>query len=122
MVQRIVFRQRGQRPGESVHHYVTDLWCLASLCKFGNLEEEMIRDQLAEHTTDPKLWEKLFMSLDDLPLSRAVVMALQLESAALLASRLAASDPAPSQSAPLAQTVALTAQLSEPTSPQDNLE
>ncbi|CAK6974056.1 uncharacterized protein LOC114461062 [Scomber scombrus] len=27
----------------------------------------MIRDQLAEHTTDPKLREKLFMSPDDLP-------------------------------------------------------
>ena len=82
----------------------------------------MIRDQLAEHTTDPKLREKLFMAPDDMTLSKAVEIAFQLESAALLASQLAASDPAPSRLAPLAQTVALTAPLSEHTSLPDELE
>jgi len=37
MVCRIVFHQRRKWPGESVHHYVTDLRCLAIICKFGNL-------------------------------------------------------------------------------------
>lgn len=69
MVRWIILCQR-QHPGEWVHRYVTDLWCLASLGKFGPLEEEMIHDQLAEHTTDPKLWERLFMLPDDLLLSR----------------------------------------------------
>ncbi|KAI3360335.1 hypothetical protein L3Q82_014649 [Scortum barcoo] len=105
IVRRIVFRQRRQRPGESVHHYAADLRCLASLCKFGRLEEEMIRDKLAEHTIDTKLREKLFMSPDDLSLVKAVELAFQLESAALLTSRLTAPDAAPSHSAQLAQTV-----------------
>ncbi|KAI3358905.1 hypothetical protein L3Q82_015296 [Scortum barcoo] len=58
IVRRIVFRRHHQRPGELVHHYIADLQCLASLCKFGRLEEQMIWDQLAEHTIDPKLREK----------------------------------------------------------------
>lgn len=40
----------------------------------------MIRDQLAAHATDPKLREKL-------PLLKAVEMAFQLKSAALLAAK-----------------------------------
>lgn len=39
MVWQIVFRQRQQRPGESVNHYVAELRCLASLCKFSPLGE-----------------------------------------------------------------------------------
>uniref|UniRef100_A0A3Q1EX16 Retrotransposon gag domain-containing protein n=1 Tax=Acanthochromis polyacanthus TaxID=80966 RepID=A0A3Q1EX16_9TELE len=108
IVRRIVFCQRRQRPSESVHQYVVDLQGLASLCKFGTLENEMIRDQLAEHATDLKLCEKLFMAPDDTTLSKAVEIAFQLESAALLASQLAASDLAPSHPASLAaQTVAV---------------
>ncbi|KAM7367484.1 hypothetical protein PAMP_013776 [Pampus punctatissimus] len=119
IVRRIVFRQRKQRPGESIHHYVADLRCLASLCKFGTLEEEMIRDQLAEHTTNPRLREKLFISPDDTTLSRTVELAFQLESAAQLSSQLAASDPPSPRLAALAQTVAKTNPLSEPSSPPD---
>uniref|UniRef100_A0A667WQF1 Retrotransposon gag domain-containing protein n=1 Tax=Myripristis murdjan TaxID=586833 RepID=A0A667WQF1_9TELE len=102
IARRIAFCQRRQRQGESVHHYVTDLRCLASLCKFDTLEQEMIRDQLAEHTTNPKLREKLLMSPDDTTLTAAIEMAFQLESAAQLTSQLAALDPPPSHSTPLA--------------------
>ncbi|XP_057713151.1 uncharacterized protein K02A2.6-like [Corythoichthys intestinalis] len=127
MVRRIIFRQRRQRPGESVHHYVADLRGLASVCRFGDLEDEMIRDQLAEHTTDLKLREKLFLSPDDTSLSRAVEMAFQLESAALLASQLAASGPAPAlpHLAPHlspSHTVALAAPLPDTAAPLDELE
>lgn len=59
MVPRIIVRQCRQRLGESVHQDVTDLCCLASLCKCSLLEEEMIWDQLAEHTIDSKLRKKL---------------------------------------------------------------
>lgn len=62
----------------------------------------MIPDQFAEHTTDLKLWEKLFMSPDNVSLSKVVEMAFQLESAPLLASQLAISNPAPLHSGPLA--------------------
>lgn len=75
LVHRIVFRQRKQEPGESAHHYVADLRSLARPCKFGTLEDEMIRDQMAEHTNYPKLREKLLMSPDDLSLTKAVDMA-----------------------------------------------
>lgn len=84
---RIVVRR--QWPGESVHQYVTDLQCLATLCKFGSLEDEITRDQLAEHTIDPKLQEKLFTAPDNLLLSKSVEMAFQMESAAQLALRTA---------------------------------
>ncbi|XP_035535826.1 uncharacterized protein LOC118341631 [Morone saxatilis] len=110
MVRQIIFRQRRQRPGESVHQYVADLRCLASLCKFNALEDEMNRDQIAEPTVDPMLREKLFMAPDDLPLSKVVELAFQLESAAQLASRLAAPAPAPPHATSLAQTVAPLAQ------------
>ncbi|KAJ8333462.1 hypothetical protein SKAU_G00414700 [Synaphobranchus kaupii] len=106
MFRRIVFRQRRQQTGESVHHYVADLRSLASLCKFGALEEELIRDQLAEHTNNPKFREKLLMSPDDLPLAKAVEMAFQMECAASLASQLAPSSPFPSRPMLLTQTVA----------------
>ncbi|KAJ8352061.1 hypothetical protein SKAU_G00235370 [Synaphobranchus kaupii] len=106
MFRRIVFRQRRQQTGESVHHYVADLRSLASLCKFGALEEELIRDQLAEHTNNQKFREKLLMSPDDLSLAKAVEMAFQIECAASLASQLAPSSPFPSQPMLLTQTVA----------------
>ncbi|KAI3364020.1 hypothetical protein L3Q82_010785, partial [Scortum barcoo] len=107
---------------KSVHHYVADLRCLASLCKFGRLEEEMIRDQLAEHTINPKLREKLFMSPDDLSLVKAVELAFQLESAALLTSRLTAPDAAPSHSAQLAQMVTPATRSPSPALAHDELE
>ncbi len=40
---------------EQVHHYVADLRGLAILCKFGALEDELIMDQLDEHTNNPKV-------------------------------------------------------------------
>lgn len=106
-VRRIIFRQCTQRLDESVHHFVVDLWGLASLCKFGTLEEEMIMDQLEEHTTSSQLQEKLFMSPDNLTLSKAVKLAFQFKSAAQLTLQLAASGlPSPCPAA-LAQTVKL---------------
>uniref|UniRef100_A0AAY4BRS2 Retrotransposon gag domain-containing protein n=1 Tax=Denticeps clupeoides TaxID=299321 RepID=A0AAY4BRS2_9TELE len=89
ILRRVVFRQRRQQPGKSVHHYMTDLQVLASFCKFGTMEDEFIRDQLAEHTNNPRIREKFIMSSDDLTLAIAVELAFQMESAAELTSRLA---------------------------------
>ena len=47
---RVIFRQRRQRFSESVEQFVADLWRLASVCKYGALQDEMIRDQLILHT------------------------------------------------------------------------
>ncbi|XP_041926596.1 uncharacterized protein LOC121690230 [Alosa sapidissima] len=82
ILRRIVFRQRKQKVSESVQHYVADLRSLAVFCKFGDMEEEMIRDQLAEHATHPKIREKLIMSPDDLTLKKATELTSQLASRA----------------------------------------
>ncbi len=48
----------------------------------------MIRDQLIEHTNDTKVCETLLLEPDDLSLSRAITIALRIESAAACASAL----------------------------------
>ncbi|ROL51965.1 hypothetical protein DPX16_19484 [Anabarilius grahami] len=77
-----VFCRRHQLPGESMHQYVANLRGLANSCKFGGLRDEMIRNQLIEHTNDNKIRETLLLQPDDLTLSRAIVVAFQVESAA----------------------------------------
>lgn len=69
------------RPGESVHQYVANLSGMANLCKFGTLQDELIRDQLAEHTNNPRIPEKSIMSPDDLTVNKAVEIAFQIETA-----------------------------------------
>ena len=49
----------------------------------------MIRDQLAEHATHPKMCEKLIMSPDYLTLRKALEIALQIDKATELTSQLA---------------------------------
>ncbi len=101
LLQRFLFRQRHQLPGESVLQYVANLRGFASTCKFGALQEEMIRNQLIEHTNDAKVRETLLLEPDDLSLSRAITIALRIESPAACASALSkqqtiADCPAPS--------------------------
>ncbi|KAJ8375478.1 hypothetical protein SKAU_G00060580 [Synaphobranchus kaupii] len=103
ILQRILFRQRKQRAGESVHQYVADLRGLASACKFGALQDEMIWDQLAEHTNDPKIRERLITVPDDLTLTKAIEIEFKVESAAEFASQLASH--APSQPGLVAQQI-----------------
>ncbi len=88
LLRRFLFRQRHQLPGESVQQYVANLRGFASTCKFGALQEEMIRDQLIEHTNDAKVRETLLLEPDDLPLSRAITIVLRIESTAACASAL----------------------------------
>ncbi len=86
---RFIFRRCHQLPGESVHQYVANLRGLANSCKFGALCDEMIRDQLIEHTNNEKILEVLLLESDDLSLSRAIAIAYQVESAAECAATLA---------------------------------
>ncbi|KAI2653806.1 GMP synthase [glutamine-hydrolyzing] subunit A [Labeo rohita] len=67
---------------ESMHQYVADLRGLANSYKFGELHNEMIRDQLIEHTNNNKIRETLLLQPDDLTLSKAIAIAFQVESAA----------------------------------------
>ncbi|KAL1476625.1 hypothetical protein MTO96_036377 [Rhipicephalus appendiculatus] len=45
------FRRRTQAPGETAAEYVTMLRSLVGACNFGDLADDMIRDQLIEKTT-----------------------------------------------------------------------
>lgn len=87
------------------------------------LEEELIRDQLAEHTNDSKLREKPLTMPDDLSLSKAVDIAFQLESAAALATQLAPTHTPPSPKPDLiAQTVVPALEAPESVFSEDNLQ
>ncbi|KAJ8367779.1 hypothetical protein SKAU_G00078070 [Synaphobranchus kaupii] len=96
---RFLLQQRHQLPGESVHQYVANLRGLASSCKFGALQDQMIRDQLIERTNNAKVRETLLLESDDLLLSRAINTALQVESAAECAATLAKQQAATSSQA-----------------------
>ncbi len=50
VAERYRFRQRSQRAGETTDQYVAALHELSATCKFGVMEDEMIRDQLVEKT------------------------------------------------------------------------
>jgi len=43
--------------------YVADLRGLASFCKFGALQDEMVRDQLIVHTNCDKIRERLLLAV-----------------------------------------------------------
>ena len=65
LLRRVIFRRRHQR-SVSVTQFVADLRGLASLCKFGVLQDEMIRDHLILHTNCDKIRERLLLENDDL--------------------------------------------------------
>ena len=51
----------GATPGESVREYVTALHELVANCNFGQVSDELIRDQLIEKTNNPRVRERLLM-------------------------------------------------------------
>ena len=73
---RFEFRQRTQKSGETVTHFVSALRELARLCDFGTLEDGLIVDQLIEKTSCNQLRETDSMTLAD-----ALVIGKQLETA-----------------------------------------
>ncbi len=46
--ERYCFRHRAQAVGESTDHYVAALRELVKTCSFGDMEHEMVRDQIVE--------------------------------------------------------------------------
>lgn len=98
---------------------MADLRGLASLCKFGTLEDKLVQDQLAEHIDNLKLSKWLPTMPDDLYLSEVVDVALRLESAAALASQLVPISTSPSpKTMLLAQIVAPLLEASESVLPK----
>ncbi|XP_075774672.1 uncharacterized protein LOC142826315 [Pelodiscus sinensis] len=74
------FHQREQKPGETIMQYVASLRSLIVTCDFGNMADEMIRDQLIEKTTMLRVRERLLLE-PQLPLEKAITIATQIESA-----------------------------------------
>ncbi|XP_030840818.1 uncharacterized protein K02A2.6-like [Strongylocentrotus purpuratus] len=83
MIERYRFRQRVQGHGEPVKQYVAAITELASKCKFGTLNDELVRDQLIEKTSIPRIRERLLMEDDGLTLKKALDLAIQIEAAML---------------------------------------
>uniref|UniRef100_A0A668UI84 Retrotransposon gag domain-containing protein n=1 Tax=Oreochromis aureus TaxID=47969 RepID=A0A668UI84_OREAU len=80
VAERYRFRQRAQSVGESTDHYVAALRELVTQCKFGAMENEMLRDQLVEETNNALIRERLLME-EDLTLDRALEIARRTEAA-----------------------------------------
>ena len=76
--ERVKFNSRKQLQDETVDSFITDLFCLAEHCAYGQLRDEMIRDRLVVGLLDASLSEK--MQLDaELTLDKAIALARQSE-------------------------------------------
>ena len=80
VAERYKFRRRSQLPGESVDDYIRELRALASSCNFGDMTDEMIRDQFVERTYSTQIRERLLLN-QVLTLTDAIAISRQVESA-----------------------------------------
>ncbi|UYV63748.1 hypothetical protein LAZ67_2005487, partial [Cordylochernes scorpioides] len=78
VTERFKFRQRVQKDDESIYNYLISLRELSKSCEFGNLEADMIRDQIIEKCNNKKLKEKL-LEQENLTLSKTIDIARMLE-------------------------------------------
>ncbi|KAK7910413.1 hypothetical protein WMY93_015097 [Mugilogobius chulae] len=79
IAERHKFRQRAQRPDETVNQFLASLRELAAVCEFGNMEEQMLCDQLIERVANTRIRDRLLLE-PDLTLAKATTLALQIES------------------------------------------
>ncbi|UYV78582.1 hypothetical protein LAZ67_16002066 [Cordylochernes scorpioides] len=78
VTERFKFRQRVQKDDESIDNYLISLRELSKSCEFGNLEADMIRDQIIEKCNNKQLKEKLLQQ-ENLTLSKTIDIARMLE-------------------------------------------
>ncbi|UYV72861.1 hypothetical protein LAZ67_10001016, partial [Cordylochernes scorpioides] len=78
VTERFKFRQRVQKDDESIDNYLISLRELSKSCEFGNLEADMIRDQIIEKCNNKKLKEKLLQQ-ENLTLSKTIDIARMFE-------------------------------------------
>ena len=76
--ERSKFNRRIQGPNEPVNTFITSLHTLAETCKYGMLQDELIRDRLVVGLRDVALSERLQID-SDLTLATAVLKARQSE-------------------------------------------
>ena len=79
LLRRVIFRRRRQRPWESVERFAAELGKLATMCQYGALQDEMIRDQLILHTKSDLIRQRLLLENNDLTLKAALNLAVQVE-------------------------------------------
>ena len=65
VAERYKFRQRAQKPNENMDQYVIGLRDLVRSCDFGNLENDLLRDQIVEKCVSNQLREKLLSQEND---------------------------------------------------------
>ena len=76
--ERSKFNRRIQGPNEPVDTFITSLHTLAETCKYGTLQDELIRDRLVIGLRDVALSERLQLD-SDLTLATSVLKARQIE-------------------------------------------
>lgn len=64
MAERFYFRRRRQHGGENIEDFVTALMGMVTRCKFGMLQDEMIRDQVVEACSSEDIRERILMEED----------------------------------------------------------
>lgn len=64
IAERHKFRQRAQRPGETINQFLAALCELSAACEFGDIEEQMLSDQLIERVADTRIPNRLVPEAD----------------------------------------------------------
>lgn len=70
-MERLKFNSRNQKPGETIEAYVSDLRNKAQSCRFGDLQEELIRDRLVCGILNDGI-RKLLLCNNELTLAKAI--------------------------------------------------
>ncbi|KAI2642379.1 Retrovirus-related Pol polyprotein from transposon opus [Labeo rohita] len=73
-------QQRVQRADETITQYIAALRALSAPCTFGQMESEMLRDQLIANASLSAVRDKLLLE-EDLTLEKAITIACQVEAA-----------------------------------------
>lgn len=94
---RHTFRQHVQRADETTPQYLAALKALATSCGFGEMESEMIRDQLNSNEYLSAVKDKLLLE-KNFTLDKAQVIACQVEAVVKSATLLSSVRPVPTAS------------------------
>ena len=70
-IERYCLNTRTQASGETIDQYVTKLRLIAKNCKFGNLEDELIRDRIVCCTLSDEVRQQL-LHVEDLSLDKII--------------------------------------------------
>ena len=73
-----IFRQESQKQGETVAQYVTRLRLLGTLCEFGEMLNDFLRDQVIDHCISKRLRTRL-LAEKDLSLDKTLEVAAAME-------------------------------------------